>query len=155
MFEHVQSAYRIARSTLDPLMRIVADVNNGSNQSPFHQTLAKKLGLTSAFNKVDHGYLLDIMDDIKIPPCFGKFYKGFLSDQRFRVKFNNAVSKSAKESCGSPQGIVSSPWLFLIYMEAMLRKIVPIATLHNIKMGMFADNLTPWTTGRNLPRLEK
>ena len=41
----------------------------------------------------------------------------------------------SKESCGSPQGTVSSPWLFLIYMEAMLRHIVPIATRHDIQVG--------------------
>ena len=155
MFQHVQSAYRIARSTLDPLMRLVADVNNGFNEYPFHRTLAAQLDLTSAFNKVEHLCLLDIMDDLGIPSCFGKFYKGFLNNRRFRVKFHGAISRSAKESCGSPQGTVSSPWLFLIYMEAMLRKIVPIANRQNINIGMFADDLTAWTTGRELPPLQE
>ena len=155
MFQHVQSAYRIARCTLDPLMRLVADVNNGFNQEPFQRTLAEKLDLTSAFNKVDHECLLDIMNNIGIPSCFGKFYKGFLNDRRFRVKFGGAISKTARESCGSPQGTVSSPWLFLIYMEAMLRRIMLIATRHHINLGMFADDLTAWTTGRDLSRLER
>ena len=81
MFQHVQSAYRIGRCTLDPLMRLVADVNNGFNQLPSQRTLAEKLDLTSAFNKVDHECLLDIMDNIGIPACFGKFYRGFLNDR--------------------------------------------------------------------------
>ena len=150
MFQHVQSVYRIARCTLDPLMRLVADVNNGFNQEPFQQTLAEKLDLASAFNKVDHECLLDNMDNIGIPLCFGKFYRGFLNNRRFQVKFGNAISKTAPESCGSPQGTVSSPWLLLIYMEAMLRLILPIATCHDIHLGMFADDLTAWTTGCDL-----
>ena len=39
-------------------------------------------------------------------------------------------------------------------MEAMLRHIEPIATRHDIRLGMFADDLTAWTTGRSLRRLE-
>jgi potassium voltage-gated channel Eag-related subfamily H protein 8 len=120
LFHHTQSAYRVARSTLDPLMRIVGDINNGFNKKPFHRTLATQLDLTSAFNKVRHRDLLIIMKSIKIPSCFGKFYFGFLRDRRFRVRYNNAVSKSSKEKCRSPQGTVSSPWLLDIYMEAML-----------------------------------
>ena len=64
------------------------------------------------------------------------------------------MSKSAKESCGSPQGTVSSPWLFLIYMEALLRKISPVAEMTNVNLGMFSDDLTLWTTGLSLPSLE-
>ncbi len=41
-------------------------------------------------------------------------------------------------------------WFFLIYMEALLQYIVPTATQHNITIVMFADNLTVWSTGRNI-----
>ena len=36
----------------------------------------------------------------------------------------------------------------------MLRKILPIAMRHKISIGMFGDDLTAWTTGLKLPRLE-
>ena len=81
MLQHVQSAYRIARSTLDPLMRLVADVNNGFNEQPFLRTLMTQLDLKSAFNRVDNLCLFDIMDGIGIPSTFGKFYLGFLNDR--------------------------------------------------------------------------
>ena len=155
MFRHCQSAYRIARSTLDPLARLVADINNGFNEQPPHRTIAVQLDLTSAFNKVEHLGLLAIMDELGIPACFGRFYRGFLAGRTFRVRYNNTVSRPARESCGSPQGTVSSPWLFLIYMEAMLREIEPEALLRDIATGMFADDLTLWATGRDVPPLEQ
>ncbi len=128
MFQHMQSAYYDARSTLDPLMRIIADVNNGFNQQPFLRTLATQLDLTSAFNRVEHLSLLEIMDNIGIPSCFGLFDHEFLSDHCFKVRSGNTLSKSAQESCRSPQGTVSSTWIFLICIKSFLRYIVPIAT---------------------------
>ena len=109
-------------------MRLVADVNAGFNQQEdgtFLRTLAIKFDFTSAFNLLDHDGLLDIMDDVGIPPCFGRFYRGFLQNRRFRVRVGNAVSHLVREANGSPQGTVSSPWPFIIYMEAMFRKISP------------------------------
>jgi hypothetical protein len=131
MFQHVQSASCIACCTLDPLIRLVVDVNNGFNHNPFLRTPAIKLDLTSAFNKVE-------MDELGIPSCFGLFYRGFLTDRCFRQQFGNAASKSARESCRSPQGTVLSPWLFLIHMEPLLRFLVPITIQHRIELAMFA-----------------
>lgn len=61
---------------------------------PF-QTLAAKLDLMSAFNKVESNHLLDSMENLEIPPCFGKFYKGFLRDRRFRVRIGRMMIRSA------------------------------------------------------------
>jgi hypothetical protein len=41
-----------------------------------------------------------------------------------------------------------------IYMEAMLRKVSPHAERHQIALSMFADNLTAWTTGRDIAKLQ-
>ena len=152
IFQDNQSAYRTARGILDPLIRLVAKINNGFNNSL--STLAIKLDLTSAFNHVEHDKLLQIMINLNLPQRYVKFYKGFLNDRRFKVKCNTSLSKSAKESCGSPQGTVSSPWLFLLYMEDLLRKIKLYNLYHEIEVGMFADNLTAFTTGKDLTTLE-
>ena len=127
----------------------------GFNKNPFECTLAIKLDLTSAFNHVEHNKLLEIMIDLGLSSCYVKFYKGFLTDRRFNVKYNNSISKSAKESYGSPQGTVSSLWLFLIYMEDLLRKTKLFCLYHEIEMGMFADDLTAWITESNINILEQ
>ena len=66
----------------------------------------------------------------------------FLADQRFIVKCKSATSKSSKESCGSPQGTVSSLWLFLACAEDLLQKTKLVCSCHEIEVGMFADDLT-------------
>jgi len=101
-------------------MRIIANITKGFNKKPFERILVLKLDLTSAFSHVGHTKLLEIIMNLGLPACYVKFYKGFLTDQRFYVKYNNTLSKSTKESCNSLQGIVSLPWLFLIYMEDLL-----------------------------------
>jgi len=78
LFKYVQLAHYIAYSTLDPLMRLVANINKNFNLKPFNRTLAMQLDLISAFNYVEHEKLLSIIDDLNIPPYFRKFCKGFL-----------------------------------------------------------------------------
>ena len=78
--------------------------------------LGVKLDQTSAFNKVKHDGLSDTMEELTIPLCYGRFYKGLLSERRFWVRIGDVLSGSAWESCGFLQGTVSSPWLFDIYM---------------------------------------
>ena len=94
------------------------------------------------------------MTNSNLPASCVKFYKGFLTDRRFKVKCKTDLSKSSRESCGSPQGTVSSPWLFLTHMECLLRKIKMFNLHHQIEVGMFADDLTAFATGDNLTMLE-
>ena len=78
----------------------------------------------------------------------------FLADQRFIVKCKSATSKSAKESCGSPQGTVSLLWLFLTCVEDLLQKIKLFCLCHEIEIGMFVDDLASWTSGADMTALE-
>jgi hypothetical protein len=107
--------------------------------------------LTLADNKVDHECLLNIIRELSIPPVYGRFYKGFLDDRIFQICCRNDYSKWKKESGGTPQGTVSLPILFLIYMEGFLHSVLPTANMHTINMAMFADDLTVWKTGGNIP----
>jgi len=92
----------------------------GFEAKPHLRTVVASLDLSSAYNRVDHDELLNIFCKLNIPPVYGLFYKGFLEDRIFRVRCGNAFSKWKKESCGTPQGTISSPLLFLIYMEDFL-----------------------------------
>ena len=134
-------------------MRLVSDVLSGFQHKPHLRTVLASLDLTSAYNRVDHLSLLDIFCELDIPPVYARFYKGFLTDQIFRVRIGNVLSRWAKESAGVPQGSVSSPLLFVIYMESFLRHVLPTATECGITLSMFADDLNIWTTGASIPLL--
>ena len=149
----VQSGFRSNRSTTDPLMRLVAEISHGFEAKPALRTVLAQLDLTSAYNRVDHYKLLDIFRKLAIPPVYARFYRGFLRQRLFRVRCGTTLSKYAHEHCGVPQGAVSSPILFLIYMEDMLREVIPEAERKHIRVAMFADDLTLYKVGSNIATL--
>ena len=98
----------------------MAEVQQGFEALPALRMVLVQLDLTSAYNHVEHTELLHIFAKLKIPAVYARFYSGFLSGCTFRVRCGNSFSKPVREACGVPQGTVSSPILFLIYMEDML-----------------------------------
>ena len=99
---------------------------------PHLRTLTARLDLTSACNRVDHLRLLKIFTDLHIPPVYARFYRSFLHNRIFQVHYRGIQTTWAKESCGTPQGTVSSPLLFLIYMESMLRNVTYFSFSYSI-----------------------
>jgi hypothetical protein len=123
----LQSGFPHGSTALDPLMQLVSDVMLGFEAKPHLHTVVATLDLTSAFNHVDHLELLNVFQELSIPPIYGQFYHGFLHNHIFQVRCGNHFSKWKKESCGSPQGTVSSPVLFIIYVEALIHVVQPKA----------------------------
>jgi len=150
---HWQSGFRTNRSSVDPLMQLVSDIHLGFQQKPALCTVLAKLDLSSAYNRVEHTHLLDLFRQLGLPPIFARFYHGFLHDRCFRVRYNQQFSRWAHEFCGCPQGAVSSPILFDIYVNALLRHIDPIARALHIRTPMFADDLTIWKVGNDPKQL--
>jgi Reverse transcriptase (RNA-dependent DNA polymerase) len=88
-----------------------------------------------------------------LPPVYGHFYQSFLLNRILKVPYGNTTSSWAKESSGTPQRTVSSPFLFIIYMEGVLRTIMPTTNQLGIQVAMFADDFTLWDTGYCTPSL--
>jgi len=66
------------------------------------------------------------------------------------VRIGDRLSKSGKQEDGIPQGAVSSPLLFILYVEAALQKILPQAEAAGVHVHMYADDLTVWKTGNDV-----
>ena len=150
-----QSAFRPNRSTADPLMRLVANISQGFEATPAKRTLVAQLDLSKAYDKVNHLKLLDAFRQLAIPPVYARFYKGFLADRRFKVRWNGSLSKSGRQESGVPQGAVSSPVLYILYVEAALKQIIPAANAQNTQIHMYADDLTVWTTGYDIAKMSQ
>ena len=148
-----QSGFRTNRSSMDPLMKLISDIHLGFQQKPALHTVLGKLDLSSAYNRVEHTHLLALFHQLGLPPIYTRFYHGFLHDRCFRVRYNQQLSKWAHEFCGCPQGAVSSPVLFDIYVDALLRHIRPAAEALHIPTPMFADDLTIWKVGNDPAKL--
>jgi hypothetical protein len=112
---------------MDPLMWLISDVSLGFEANPHLRMVVASLDLASAFNHVDHVHLLNIFQKLSIPSVYSCFYKGFLQDQIFHVCCGSNLSKWKKESCGSPQGTISLPILFMTYTEDFIHKTLLVA----------------------------
>ena len=65
--------------------------------------------------------------------------------RRGRVKFQGVVSKYKELHNGTPQGGILSPFLFSVLMENIAKLALP----RNVKIFIFADDITVVITGNN------
>ena len=75
------------------------------------------LAYAKAFDKVDHGELLNILKTLGICGKLGEWLHGFLINRRHHVRIPGAVSKSDNVLIGVPQGTVIGSVLFLVLIS--------------------------------------
>jgi len=149
---HTQAEFRRGRTTEDPLMDLISDLHGlrgahrgrRMDKSPIALLL---LDLEKAFERVDPWILLRSMHRLGIPPYLVKWYRGFLIDRRYRVKYGSSVSKVARFPLGVPQGSISGPLLFIIYLSTLTKKIARLNE-PTIKHGEYADDISIWARVR-------
>ena len=75
------------------------------------------------------------------------WFESYLSDRRMYVDVNGSNSQIKTVNIGLPQGAVTSPWLFSLYVNDMHRCSNKLAFIH------FADDTTAFMSGSDLERL--
>ena len=99
-----------------------------------------------AFDLVQHQYIEKILSAYKLTPRTINFLMCFLKGSG-RIKFGAFKSDPFDILCGTPQGSVLSPFLFILAIEPLLRTIkneiqgVKISTL-DLKLKSYADDLS-------------
>ena len=95
------------------------------------------LDLTAAFYTVDHELLL-----LRLERQFGlrgtvlAWFRSYLSDRTFRVKFSSSTSSIVYIVCSVPQGSVLGPLLFIVYTA----DLEDTAEKHGVSVHAFADD---------------
>ena len=95
--------------------------------------------ITKAFDSVDHHTLLKKLIDVGVPNIFVNFIKFWYSNQKVRVKFGNAISKSWIICNGVRQGGVLSSLFFNLYIDSVLTNISSMNI--GCKMGLVTSNI--------------
>jgi len=95
------------------------------------------LDFCKAFDKVNHDILIGKMINMGINTNIITWYSAFLSNRLQRVCVEGVFSNPVSVISGVPQGTVSGPVLFLIYIN----DIVPTVTSNIV---LFADDVVIW-----------
>ena len=106
------------------------------------------LDFSKAFDTVDHQILLNKLDHYGIRGCALSWFKSYLSRRLQYVTYNGSQSSQQMIKCGVPQGSISGPLLFLIYINDLC--IVCKST----EPVLFADDTNLFSSGSNAISLQ-
>jgi hypothetical protein len=68
-----QSGFQTGRSTSDPLLRLISDIQQGFNRPrPTEKTVAVLVDFSQAFDKVIHRKVILAMEERQLDPCYGR-----------------------------------------------------------------------------------
>ena len=113
-----QHGFRSDRSTTTALLPIVSDIAAGFNQrKPPMWTVLVSLDLSRAFDTVNHDKLLQKINATSIHNNVKRWLSAYLKGREQAVNYGGVQSVFKGVHRGVPQGAVSSPTLFNLYVS--------------------------------------
>lgn len=159
-----QFAYRAHHSTETALMRVVDWVYDCLNCNHIVEFKDKKgydatrwardralavfIDFSAAFDLIDHRILAKKMRSSVPSNMLTNWFERFLHNRKAQTRIESCLSGKRTVSVGVPQGTVSGPQLFLLYVDDLLRELTE--KLPHIEPVMYADDLTLMIHGDTL-----
>ena len=113
-----QSAYRACHSTETALLKVQKDLL--LNMDRGHVTLLVLLGLSPAFDTIDHSILLSRLQyKVGFDVLVLSWFKSYLTRRLFKVLVNDVLSDTFDQEWGVPQGSCLGPLLFVLYFSKL------------------------------------
>ena len=121
------------------------DIQDGFEMKPHERTLAIAIDCSRAYDRVWRPKLVNRMMEEGVPKCMIRWFKSFLEDRKAQVRLGQGKSKWMRLQQGLPQGAVSSPVLFLLYVNKWdnLQE-------ERVEYSGFADDIAVWAKGTDL-----
>ena len=118
-----QSAYRKHHSTETAVIKLLDDILWSSENQQV--TSLVTLDLSAAFDTVDHGVLLSILEkNFGVQDSALAWFTSYLCDRSMQVQVNDTLSSRRTISYSVPQGSVCGPVLFSCYTSTLPSVIV-------------------------------
>ena len=109
-----QFGFRSGCSTSDAVLQFVNDCATSFDRKQF--TIAVFLDFSKAFDTVNKDIMIRKLDRLGFKDNFNNLLNSYLSNRRMYVDINGHHSFTKTTNIGLPQGSVSSPWLFSLYL---------------------------------------
>ena len=121
----------------------------GFNQrKPPNRTVCVAVDVSAAFDTVCHTKLLSKINRSHLPPATSRWLSSYLRGRQAKTCFRGIKSSYRKVHTGVPQGIKLSTSRFSFYIADIPTPTEPV------KRFCYADELTVWATGVNIPDME-
>ena len=140
-----QFGFRPGYSTADAVVEFVDQCASALDNKMYF--IAIFLDLSKAFDTVNKNILLGKLNRMGFRGKTEEWFRSYLSDRKMYVNLNNSNSRTATINIGVPQGSVSAPWLFSLYVNDMHRCSYNLSFIH------FADDTTIFKSGTDLAQL--
>ena len=140
-----QYGFRAGYGTTDPILRGVDECATNLDNKFF--TIAVFLDLSKAFDTVNRDILIKKMERLGFRVVVSEWFASYLTDRTMFVDILSNTSTVRQVDIGLPQGSVSSPYLFSLYLNDMSRASSKLKFIH------FADDTTVYMSGNNLLNL--
>ena len=111
-----QFAYRQGRGTDDAVNTVVHLILIHLDKPKAYARLLF-IDFSSAFNLIQPHTLLTKLKQMNVNPYIIKWYHSFLTDRVQLGKVNQILSQTVVTNTGAPQGCVSSPILYILYIN--------------------------------------
>ncbi|MFN7883444.1 MAG: RNA-directed DNA polymerase, partial [bacterium] len=114
-----QAGFRKGRNCIQQLQLLTSALEDArlTGQNIF----ALIIDFSSAFNMIDHTTLHTTLTNLNFPPDAGTVIKDLYSDAHSRIRWDITTTSPIPIKRGTMQGDTLSPFLFLCYMEPLLR----------------------------------
>ena len=140
-----QFGFREGYSTSDAVLELVDKCATALDSKLY--TIAVFLDLSKAFDTVNRQIMIRKMCSLGFRGVVGEWFDSYLCNRRMYVDVNGEHSVTRTLNIGLPQGSVTSPYLFSLYVNDMHRSSDKLSFLH------FADDTTIFLSGDNLTTL--
>ena len=107
------------------------------------------IDLEKAFDTVNHDIILSKLYHYGVRGVANKWFSSYLSNRYQKVSLNGVSSSRLPVTCGVPQGSISGPLLFLIYINDMH------LSMQSSTIYQFADDTTLLYSCKSLKILRK
>ena len=120
-----------------------------SSRKTHHRKVCVAVDLTAAFDTVCHSTLISKIARSTLPSSTTRWLSCYLLDRQSRTSCRGVKSSARIVHAGVPQGSKLSPSLFSFYLADM-----PKPT-ESIRRVCYADGITVWASGVQIPVLEQ